>query len=91
MPVTTDDEQFNAEFAAFIHRNASRIGTGEQAIRFALAIDDHFDMRQFLEDWQAGLVANLEEYEDYREWLLAEKEAIAAGTMTAPAEKPAHG
>ena len=71
--MTTDAH--DPELEGFIERNQARIGTGEQAIAFAMEIDDHFDMRAFLADWQTGLVANLDEYEDYREWLREQEKA----------------
>lgn len=52
------------------------IGTAEQAIRFALTIDDHFDMREFLQAWNDGSIANDNgEYDDYFKWLRQEKKA----------------
>lgn len=52
------------ELAAFVARNQARIGTGAEAVAFAIEhIDDHFDRLQFLKDWQVG---DLEEWPDYR-------------------------
>jgi hypothetical protein len=52
-----------------------RLGSAEQAIAFALAIDDHFDLRQFLDDWQTGAVATNDEYSDYWNWLRWQRRA----------------
>lgn len=42
------------------------IGTAEQAIKFALTIDDHFDMREFLKAWMDGSLRNdADEWDDY--------------------------
>ena len=30
------------------------LGTAAQAIEFALGIDDHYDMREFLDEWMHG-------------------------------------
>lgn len=49
--------------------NDDRLGTARQAIEFALTIDDHFDMREFLADWLTGVVAASGEYADYHAWL----------------------
>lgn len=38
------------------------LGTAVQAIEFALGIDDHWDMRQFLDDWMHGDVSEWPEY-----------------------------
>lgn len=52
------------ELAAFRAEQAARIGTGDQAVAFALdGIKDHYDRLQFLKDWQAG---DLEDWPDYR-------------------------
>lgn len=53
----------------FISDQRNKLGTAQQAIAFALEIDDHFDMRQFLSDWQTGEVAMDDEYKDYWTWL----------------------
>lgn len=41
-------------------------GKGEDAIKYALNLADHWEMRDFLEGWQMG---DLEEWPDYYEWL----------------------
>jgi hypothetical protein len=49
---------------AFMAANQARIGTGAEAVAFAIDnVDDHFDRLQFLKDWQAG---DLDEWTDYR-------------------------
>jgi hypothetical protein len=40
------------------------IGTAVQAIKFALTIDDHFDMREFLKSWSDGSL-DPAEWSDY--------------------------
>jgi hypothetical protein len=40
--------------SAFIAENQARLGTGVEAIAFALKIEDHYDMRAFLESWLEG-------------------------------------
>jgi hypothetical protein len=47
-------------------RPAGDHGTGIQAIEFALEIDDHYDMRYFLQGWNEG---SLDEWPEYYEWL----------------------
>ena len=42
------------------------IGTAVQAIEFALTIDDHYEMRGFLDRWMHG---DIEEWPDYVIWL----------------------
>ena len=42
------------------------IGTAVQAIEYALTIDDAFEMKDFLTDWQCGDIAG---WEDYSDWL----------------------
>lgn len=50
------------------------IGSAEQAIAFALTIDDHFDMRAFLQDWQQGLLVDSPSADaDYFEFLRKNK------------------
>ena len=50
------------------------IGTAEQAIAFALTINDHLDMREFLRMWQDGSIAHDDdEFDDYFEWLRQNK------------------
>jgi hypothetical protein len=68
MPVAGPPAQAD-ELADFIAKNEARIGTGAEAVAYALTIDDHFDLRQFLSDWQAGVVATADEYSDYQQWL----------------------
>jgi len=47
----------------FIREQAERQGTAEQAIEFALTIDDHFDMRGFLNNWLEGDLDDWPEYQ----------------------------
>lgn len=44
--------------------NQKDIGTAEQAIKFAMTIDDHFDMRSFLSCWWDGSL-DTEAWDDY--------------------------
>lgn len=63
------------DLASFIRAMEERTGSAEQAIKFALLIDSHYDMRQFLADWQTGEVATNAEYADYWEWLTFQRQA----------------
>lgn len=65
----------STNFIAFMKQQRARLGSGEQAIAFALTIDDHHDMRQFLDDWQTGAVATNDEYSDYWKWLRRQRRA----------------
>jgi hypothetical protein len=48
---------------AFMAANQARIGTGAEAVAFAIdKVDDHFDRLQFLKDWQTGDLAEWPEY-----------------------------
>jgi hypothetical protein len=44
------------------------MGNAVQAIKFALTIEDHFDMRGFLHDWYCGSL-DPEDWADYFEAL----------------------
>ena len=44
--------------------NQKDIGSAEQAIKFAMTIDDHFDMREFLKGWWDGSL-DRDEWDDY--------------------------
>ena len=65
------------DFKSFLKDQRLKLGTAQQAITFALAIDDHYDMRQFLDDWQTGEVAVNEEYADYWAWLRQQRKVSA--------------
>lgn len=41
------------------------LGTAVQAIEFALKIDDHYDMREFLNGWMHGDVEEWDEYQSF--------------------------
>lgn len=51
------------QLAAFAAANQARIGTGAEAVAFAIdKIDDHYDRLEFLKDWQTGDLAAWPEY-----------------------------
>lgn len=51
-------------------QRAAGCGTAEEAIAFALLLDDHFDRLFFLRAWRDGSVAGDEDWQDYHDWRL---------------------
>lgn len=49
------------------HPTTLPLGQAVQAIEFALEIDDHFDMREFLDGWMHGDVQDWPEYQTFLE------------------------
>jgi hypothetical protein len=53
-------------------KNGGHLGKAEDAIDFAMGIDDHFDMRAFLKDWRNGSLCP-DDDADYFDWLAARR------------------
>ena len=51
---------------SFERAQRRRLGTADQAIEFAVQIDDHYDRLSFLQGWLEG---RLEEWGDYQPWI----------------------
>lgn len=56
---------FGLKRRAFIARHRAKLGTGEQAVSYAVTIDDHFDRLEFLKAWLHGDVGVLSEFPEY--------------------------
>lgn len=47
----------------FKTEQAARLGTGVEAIKFALLIDDHYDREGFLDSWLHGDLSDWPEFD----------------------------
>jgi hypothetical protein len=67
------------ELAAFQRKNRRRLGTGAQAIAYAIDHeDDHYDRLNFLKAWQDGSLADDNtEWPEYQTWLRGQRKKAA--------------